>query len=243
MKIEDEDKSINKKIGEYGNIFIKEGVNIFIYCNVGVLVIGGYGIVFGVVCEVYFIGKNIYVYVDEIWLYLQGVRFIVFEFFEDGIFNIVICDNMVGYFMKFGKIDCVIVGVDRIVLNGDMVNKIGIYFFFVLVKYYGIFFYIVVFVLIIDFNIKFGLEIFIEERSEDEIRFFNGKKIVLDELKVFNFVFDVMLVENIIVIIIEKGVVFLLFEENILKFKEKQVIKKWGIVKIVYFVLYLYIIF
>lgn len=220
-KIEDEDKSINKKIGEHGNTLIKEGANILTHCNAGALATGGYGTALGVVREAHFTGKNIHVYVDETRPYLQGARLTAFELSEDGIPNTVICDNMAGYLMKLGKIDYVIVGADRIALNGDTANKIGTYSLSVLAKHHGIPFYIAAPVSTIDFNIKSGSEIPIEERGEDEIRFFNGKKIVPDESKVFNPAFDVTPAENITAIITEKGVVFPPFEENISKLKEK----------------------
>ncbi|WAM35049.1 S-methyl-5-thioribose-1-phosphate isomerase [Caldicellulosiruptor acetigenus] len=220
-KIEDEDKSINKKIGEHGNTLIKEGANILTHCNAGALATGGYGTALGVIREAHFTGKNIHVYVDETRPYLQGARLTAFELSEDGIPNTVICDNMAGYLMKLGKIDCVIVGADRIALNGDTANKIGTYSLSVLAKHHDIPFYIAAPVSTIDFNIKSGSEIPIEERSEDEIRFFNGKKIVPDESKVFNPAFDVTPAENITAIITEKGVVFPPFEENISKLKEK----------------------
>lgn len=41
-------------------------MNILIYCNVGVLVIVGYGIVLGVICFVWWDGRLGKVYVDEI---------------------------------------------------------------------------------------------------------------------------------------------------------------------------------
>lgn len=224
-KIEDEDKSINKKIGEHGNTLIKEVANILTHCNAGALATGGYGTALGVIREAHFTGKNIHVYVDETRPYLQGARLTAFELSEDGIPNTVICDNMAGYLMKLGKIDCVIVGADRIALNGDTANKIGTYSLSVLAKHHGIPFYIAAPVSTIDFNIKSGAEIPIEERNEEEIRFFNGKKIVPDESKVFNPAFDVTPAENITAIITEKGVVFPPFEENISKLKEKWVVK------------------
>lgn len=47
--------------------------NIFIYCNIGVLVIGGFGIVLGVICVVYLEGLVNCIYVDEIWFWFQGL--------------------------------------------------------------------------------------------------------------------------------------------------------------------------
>lgn len=68
----------------------------------------------------------------------------------------------------------VVVGVDCIVVNGDIVNKIGIYSLVLLVFYYGVFFYVVLFLIIIDIVIKFGKEIIIEEWLLKELMYFYG---------------------------------------------------------------------
>jgi methylthioribose-1-phosphate isomerase len=38
-----------------------------------------------------------------------------------------ITDSMAGFLMKQGRIDCILVGADRIAANGDTANKIGTY--------------------------------------------------------------------------------------------------------------------
>lgn len=96
----------------------------------------------------------------------------------------------------------IIVGVDRIVVNGDFVNKIGIYIFVVFVKEYGIFFFIVVLFLMIDMSLKSGKEIFIEECKLEEVFICGGCKIVLD-VDVYNLVFDVMFYKYLIGIIMD----------------------------------------
>ncbi|WAM30612.1 S-methyl-5-thioribose-1-phosphate isomerase [Caldicellulosiruptor naganoensis] len=219
-KIESEDKNINRKIAEYGNQLIKENSNILTHCNAGALATGGYGTALGVIREAHFSGKNVHVYVDETRPYLQGARLTAFELSEDGIPNTVICDNMAGYLMKLGKVDCVIVGADRIALNGDTANKIGTYSLSVLAKHHGIPFYIAAPTSTIDFSISSGDEIPIEERDEDEVRIFNGQKIVPDTSNVFNPAFDVTPAENITAIITEKGIVYPPFKQNILKLKD-----------------------
>lgn len=71
---------------------------------------------------------------------------------------------------------------------------------------YNIFFYVVVFVFIIDFDCLEGVVIFIEEWGVDEL----GINVIgLDDCLVCNFVFDVMLVLLIVGIIIEYGVFLL----------------------------------
>ena len=56
--------------------------------------------------------------------------------------------------MKEGLIDCVIVGADRIALNGDTANKIGTYSLAVLAKENNIPFYVAAPISTIDFSIK-----------------------------------------------------------------------------------------
>ena len=53
----------------------------------------------------------------------------------------VICDNMAGYLMSQKLVDKVIVGADRVTLQGDAANKIGTYSLAVLSHYHKIPFY------------------------------------------------------------------------------------------------------
>jgi methylthioribose-1-phosphate isomerase len=78
------------------------------------------------------------VYACETRPYLQGARITAWELYKDGIETTLICDNMAGYFMKKGEINCVIVGADRIAANGDNGNKIGTYTMSLLAKAHAI---------------------------------------------------------------------------------------------------------
>lgn len=53
--------------------------------------------------------------------------FICWFFQKFGIPYTVICDNMAAVLMAQGKIQRVFLGADRIALNGDFANKIGIF--------------------------------------------------------------------------------------------------------------------
>lgn len=75
-----------------------------------------------------------------------------------------------------------IVGVDRIVVNGDVVNKIGIYNLVVLVKYYGVCFMVVVLISIFDLSILSGVDIFIEECDGYEVFEVKGVWMVLENV-------------------------------------------------------------
>ncbi len=53
-----------------------------------------------------------------------------------------ICDNTAAFVMQQKKIDCAIVGADRIAANGDTANKIGTYNVEVLCEKHGVPFYV-----------------------------------------------------------------------------------------------------
>lgn len=220
QKIVNEDVEVNLRMGYYGVEVFLEG-NVLIYCNVGSLVMVQFGMVGVVLRVMYRDGIFKFLWVDEMRFVFQGVRFLVWEYYYDGIFFKFISDNMVGFVMQQGKVDVIIVGVDRIVVNGDFVNKIGIYIFVVFVKEYGIFFFIVVLFLMIDMSLKSGKEIFIEECKLEEVFICGGCKIVLD-VDVYNLVFDVMFYKYLIGIIMDQGVVWLFFERNFKKFFKRE---------------------
>ena len=105
---------------------------------------------------------------------------------ERGSMPTVICDSMAGVVMQSGKADAVIVGADRIAANGDSANKIGTYSLSVLAKHHGIPFYIAAPYSTVDFSLKSGDEIPIEERGDDEVRHFGHRLTAPENVKVFN---------------------------------------------------------
>jgi methylthioribose-1-phosphate isomerase len=118
-----------------------------------------------------------------------------------------ICDNMAGYLMSQGEIDCVIVGADRIAANGDVANKIGTYMVAVLAKAHKIPFYVAAPISTIDLSVKDGSEIPIEERSDREITHIKDVQLAPEGIKVRNPAFDVTPHDLVTAIITEKGVV------------------------------------
>ncbi len=72
--------------------------------------------------------------------------------------------------MQRGEIDLVIVGSDRTLgRTGEVANKIGTYTKAVLAKRHGIPFYVAIPLSTIDWNLKSGFDIPIEERHESEV--------------------------------------------------------------------------
>lgn len=205
--IQEEDIAINKKIGENGHKYIEDGFTVMTYCNAGALATGGYGTALGVIRSAVEHGKKIKVYACETRPYLQGARITTWELYRDGIDTTLICDNMAGHFMKKGDIQCVIVGADRIALNGDTANKIGTYTMSILAKAHNIPFYVAAPISTLDPDTPDGSSIVIEERNIDEVAFIQGVQIAPEGIFIKNPAFDVTPAENITAIITERGVI------------------------------------
>ena len=142
VKINELEAEATVKLSEYGARLIDDGFTILTHCNAGPLATTGYGTALGVIIRAHEQGKKIKVFADETRPLLQGARLTVWELQKAGIPVTLITDNMAGYFMSQGKIDCVIVGADRIAANGDTANKIGTYSVAVLAKENGVPFYV-----------------------------------------------------------------------------------------------------
>ncbi|OHC06011.1 MAG: S-methyl-5-thioribose-1-phosphate isomerase [Planctomycetes bacterium RIFOXYC2_FULL_41_27] len=207
IRIQNEDKAICRQIGENGAEFIKDNNGVLTHCNAGGLATADYGTALAVLFKAKEQGKHIKVFADETRPLLQGSRLTAWELMQAGIDVTLICDNMAAHVMKLGKVQCVIVGADRIAANGDTANKIGTYGVSILAKEHGIPFYVAAPVSTFDLSIKSGNDIPIEERSPEEVTNGFGKRTAPEGVKVFNPAFDVTPAKNIAAIITEKGVI------------------------------------
>lgn len=214
-----EDIETNKKMGKHGNKIIPEKATILTHCNTGALATAGFGTALGVVREAFYTGKDIFVYADETRPRLQGGRLTAWELRQEEIPSKLIADNAAATLIRDGKIDVILVGADRIALNGDTANKIGTFMLSVVAKAYNVPFFIVAPTTTIDFDIETGEEIEIEERSSEEITHIENIRIAPEGIEVFNPAFDVTPNENITGIITEKGIIKPPYKENISKLK------------------------
>ncbi|MCG8502299.1 MAG: S-methyl-5-thioribose-1-phosphate isomerase [Firmicutes bacterium] len=218
-KIYDEDVDINRAIGCYGNGLIRENDTILTHCNAGALATADFGTALGVIRAAKEAGKHISVFADETRPFLQGARLTAFELHHEGIPVTLITDNMAGHFMKQGKINCVIVGADRIASNGDVANKIGTYSVAVLAKENNIPFYVAAPISTIDFTLDNGVQIPIEERNPKEVTHIAGQRIAPEGIAVANPAFDVTPHRYVTAIMTEKGIVYPPYKANIGKLK------------------------
>ena len=204
--IHEEDKLMCEKIGEFGASLLKDGDTVLTHCNAGVLATGGIGTALGIIYTATWQGKKISVFADETRPVLQGARLTVWELQQQGIDVTLICDNTAAFVMKNKKIDCVIVGGDRIASNGDVANKIGTYNLAVLAHFHKIPFFVAAPSSSFDPAISDGGKIKIEKRSPEEVTDWFGKKTAPKETKVYSPAFDVTPAELVTAYITEKGI-------------------------------------
>ncbi len=219
VSIAAEDAAVNRRMGAHGAALIKDGATILTHCNAGQLATVDFGTALGVIRAAWQQGKKLHVYADETRPLLQGARLTAWELMQDNIPVTLITDNMAGYVMKEGLIDCVIVGADRIAANGDTANKIGTYSVAVLAKEHNIPFYVAAPLSTFDFALASGEQIPIEERSADEVTHIAGRRIAPAGVRVFNPAFDVTPHKYIAALITEKGIVYPPYVTNLQNFR------------------------
>ncbi|HKO60480.1 MAG TPA: S-methyl-5-thioribose-1-phosphate isomerase [Pyrinomonadaceae bacterium] len=202
-----EDIDSNRAIGRHGADLINDGATVLTHCNAGALATAGdYGTALGVIRGAVDAGKRVAVIADETRPFLQGARLTAWELSKDNIPVTVITDNMAGHVMKQGKVDCVVVGADRIAANGDAANKIGTYMVAVLAKQHDIPFYVAAPFSTVDLATETGEDIPIEERDSREVTHMGEHQLTPDGVEVQNFAFDVTPNEMIAAIITDRGV-------------------------------------
>ncbi|MHA1653716.1 MAG: S-methyl-5-thioribose-1-phosphate isomerase [Candidatus Thorarchaeota archaeon] len=205
-EIAEEDVRMCRRIGENALPLIKPGYTIQTICNAGSLAtvhLGTVGAVIRVAHEKY---GNIRVYAAETRPRQQGARLTVFELMEDGIDTTLITDGMIGTVFREGRVDCCVVGADRILRTGHVTNKIGTYTMAITAKYHGIPFYVAAPTSTIDMVTDVD-DVIIEERSPDEVRMINGQYITVPTAKVYNPAFDITPPDLITAIITDRGVI------------------------------------
>jgi len=166
----EQDIALCAALSENGAAMIENGDSILTHCNTGSLATTGVGTALGVISTAHQQGKKISVWVDETRPLLQGARLTTWELDKAGIPYQLICDSMSAGLMAAGKVDKIMVGADRIAINGDFANKVGTYMLAVLARHHAIPFYVVAPHTTVDRQCNDGASIPIEQRSADEVR-------------------------------------------------------------------------
>jgi len=222
-KIIKEDRMICRRMGYCGAMLVKNNDTILTICNTGILATIDYGTALGVIYKAKAEGKKIKVYACETRPLLQGARLTTWELKRKNIDVTLICDSMAATLMRRGKIKKVLVGADRIAMNGDIANKIGTYNLAVLARFHGIPFYVVAPFSTFDLKASSDKDIPIEERPIREVTSIHFKKPIAPKgINVFNPAFDITPSYLITAIVTERGIIRSPYSKNIrLIFKNK----------------------
>jgi methylthioribose-1-phosphate isomerase len=204
-KVHLEKRATDEAIGAFGAEFMPREGQVMTQCNAGALATAGIGTALGVIRVAFEQGRKLHVLVPETRPYLQGARLTAWELYKGGIPLTLITDNMVGHFLKTGKVGAIVTGADRIAANGDTANKIGTYQIAVLAKENNVPFYIAAPVSTFDLSIPDGGHIPIEERSAAEVTHLQGVRIAPD-VPAAHPAFDVTPARYIAAIFTERGV-------------------------------------
>jgi len=165
-----EDVQHCEEIGQHGAKLIRSGMKILTHCNAGWLAFVDVGTATAPMYVAQQQGKKFHVFCDETRPRLQGATLTAWELAQQKISHQIIADNTAGHLMQRGEIDLVIVGSDRTLgRTGEVTNKIGTYTKAVLAKRHKIPFYVAIPLSTIDWNLKRGFDIPIEERHEGEV--------------------------------------------------------------------------
>ena len=157
-------------IGRQGVKLIRNGMRVLTHCNAGWLAFVDIGSATAPLYAAQTAGKQFHVFCDETRPRSQGATLTAWELAQQRISHQVIADNAAGHLMQRGEIDLVIVGSDRTLgRTGEVANKIGTYTKAVLAQRHGIPFYVAIPLSTIDWNLKRGCDIPIEERHVSEV--------------------------------------------------------------------------
>ncbi len=202
-----EDVLLCERMAEHGAALIGEGESILTHCNTGGLATVGVGTALGVIHRAHIQKKRIHVFVDETRPLLQGARLTTWELGKLGIPHTLITDSMAAILLRDGRITRVLVGADRIALNGDFANKVGTYGLAVQAHFHGIPFHPVAPYSTVDTRCEGGKDIPIEERGSAEVLGYGDQLWAPEGTEVFNPSFDVTPSELVTSLVLDRGVI------------------------------------
>jgi methylthioribose-1-phosphate isomerase len=202
----EEDRAMCARIGVLGAGLIGGDAQVLTHCNAGALATGGIGTALAPVYTLHQAGHRVAVIVDETRPLLQGSRLTAWELAQAGVPATLIADGMAASRLRRGDVSCVIVGADRIAVNGDVANKIGTYGLALAARAHNVPFYVAAPSSTLDPNTPDGAHIPIEERAPDEVAGWRGHRTAPDNIPVWNPAFDVTPAALVTAIITDRGV-------------------------------------
>ncbi len=204
LEMAEEDVRANRKIGEYGAEFLKDGDCVLTHCNAGTLATVSYGTALAPIRTAVSQGKKIRVIVTETRPRLQGAKLTTYELLRDKIPVTLIVDGAVGYVMEKGLVKKAIVGADRVTTR-SVVNKVGTYLVALAAQANQVPFYVAAPSSTFDLRPEQD-EVAIEERSPQEVTDMEGRRVVPRGVGVLNPAFDLTPLNMVTGFMTERGI-------------------------------------
>lgn len=222
LQISAENAEHCRMIGEHGLPLLQkiarkkkgEPVNVLTHCNAGWLAFVDHGSATAPIYAAHDRGLAVHVWIDETRPRNQGSKLTAWELGQHGVPHTVIADNTGGHLMQRGDVDLVIVGTDRTTYTGDVANKIGTYLKALAANDNGVPFYVALPSSSLDWKLRDGSQIPIEERDAEEVKnadgWFEGRQVEVriapDESAAANYGFDITPRRLVTGLITERGV-------------------------------------
>ncbi|MFB6124846.1 MAG: S-methyl-5-thioribose-1-phosphate isomerase [Halanaeroarchaeum sp.] len=208
----DRDVERNRQLGEHGAALLPTGATVMTHCNAGALATVDWGTALGVVYSAHEAGNPVEVIANETRPLNQGSRITTTELLQHDVRTTLIPDNASGLAMQQGRVDAVVVGADRIVLDGGetfgdqgvVYNKIGTYKHAVLADRHAVPFIVAAPISTIDFEASAD-DVEIEERDPVELRKIYGTQNAPRDVDVYNPAFDATPMELVDYVVTEAG--------------------------------------
>ncbi len=212
LKVVAADGAANRELSRRGVDWLlerspRQRLRIQTHCNAGFLATSSWGTALGLVRELAARGRLELVHVDETRPLLQGSRLTAWELAGDDIPYVVQPDGAAAGAILGGAIDAVIIGADRIAVNGDTANKVGSLGLALAAHAAGIPFIVAAPWSTVDLATADGAAIEIEERSADEVTTFAGVRVAPEGARAYNPAFDVTPARYISAVATERGIV------------------------------------
>ncbi len=220
-RIADEDVELNRSIGQHAarllqtmHASLNRRVQVLTHCNAGWLATVDYGTALSGIYQAHDAGVPLHVWVDETRPRNQGLL-TAWELAAHGVPHTLIVDSAGGHLMQRGDVDLVLVGADRVSARGAVANKIGTYMKALAAHDNALPFYAAVPSPTIDWTLRDGSDVPIEERAGDEVSRLTGidaggdvasVRIVGENTAVANPAFDITPARLVTGIITERGI-------------------------------------
>lgn len=213
-----EDLAANQLIGEIGSYLLPTEGAILTMSNSGALATTGYGTALGAIRSAHNRSKKLQVIVAETRPMLEGSRLTMWELVQLGIPSTLIVDSASGKYISSGKVNCVVVGGDRISPTGDVAGVIGAYPLAVIAHVNQVPFYVMSPTSNIDQSEKTWESVGLVDRDSTELLRFSKPLVVPKGITMYNPSVDIIPSKYVTGIVTEKGTIEPPFSNELEKF-------------------------